>query len=64
MRCPRCKGMMLKERFQDLLDDTGQIHFNGWRCLLCGEILDPLIVRNRRQPVIRQGRRRKLRTAA
>ena len=62
MRCPRCKGIMVKERFQDLLDDTGQIHFYGWRCLVCGEILDPVIVTNRQQPIVR--RRRKLLTTA
>jgi len=60
MRCPRCKGLMVNERFQDIRDDTGQIYFEGYRCLACGEILDPLIVSNRKQPVARHGRRRKL----
>ena len=63
MRCPRCKGMMVAERFQDLQDDTGQIHFNGFRCLACGEILDPVIVNNRLKPPV-QRRRRKLLPAA
>ncbi len=47
MDCPRCKGVMFPETFEDLLDDTGHINFKGWRCLTCGEILDPLIARNR-----------------
>ena len=47
MDCPRCKGVMSQEIFEDLLDDTGSINFEGWRCLTCGEILDPLIAQNR-----------------
>ena len=47
MSCPRCKGVMTQEVFEDLLDDTGNLSFNGWRCLTCGEILDPVIANNR-----------------
>ncbi len=47
MQCPRCEGLMIVERFCDLLDDTGQTHFYGFRCLVCGEILDPMILTNR-----------------
>jgi hypothetical protein len=64
MRCPRCKGMMVTERFQDLQDDTGQIHFHGLRCLVCGEILDPVIVKNRQHPPVRRRRRKLLPAAA
>jgi hypothetical protein len=56
--------MMVEERFQDLQDDTGQIHFHGWRCLVCGEILDPVIATNRRQPTVVRRRRKLLPTAA
>ncbi len=56
MNCPRCAGVMLPERFQDIRDDSGQISFYGWRCVSCGEILDPVIVRNRqRRPHARRG---------
>ena len=41
-RCPRCKGAMVYERFQDMLDQ-----FYAWRCLNCGEIVDPVVARNR-----------------
>lgn len=41
-RCPRCNGAMVYERFQDMLD-----LFFAWRCLNCGEIVDPVVVRNR-----------------
>jgi hypothetical protein len=47
MDCPRCRGLMVHDVFEDLLDDTGVISFKGWRCVCCGEILDPVIVTNR-----------------
>ena len=47
MQCPRCGGLMIVERFQDLLDETGRINFYALRCLLCSETLDPTILMNR-----------------
>ncbi len=47
MNCPRCHSVMVEERFQDFNDDTGRMHFFGYRCLSCGEILDPVIAGNR-----------------
>jgi len=49
MRCPRCNGLMISDRFQDLKDSTGHIHFFGIRCLACGEVLDSTILENRRK---------------
>jgi len=46
MDCPRCGGMMILDHFLDL-ENTGQIDFQGSRCLICGEILDPIILVNR-----------------
>ncbi len=48
MRCIRCNGEMAYEVFQDMRDDTGNISFYGWRCIICGEILDPVIMSNRK----------------
>ena len=48
MQCHRCKGEMVVEKFQDFNDDTGRLNFHGWRCLICGEIFDPVIYANRR----------------
>jgi uncharacterized Zn finger protein len=48
MECPRCSGEMAYEVFQDMQDDTGNLCFYGWRCIICGEILDPVIVSNRK----------------
>ena len=47
MECPRCNGVMAQDTFEDLDDDTGALAFKGWRCLLCGEIIDPVIAVNR-----------------
>lgn len=47
MQCLRCGGLMISERFEDLGDDTGQICFYGLHCLICGEIVDPMILTNR-----------------
>jgi hypothetical protein len=40
-RCPRCSGLMVAEWCEDLSDYRAQ------RCLQCGEIVDPVILRNR-----------------
>lgn len=47
MECPRCTGSMVFESFRDIMDDTGVITFAGYRCMTCGEILDPVIAANR-----------------
>ena len=48
MKCPRCASCMVHEPFEDLRDDTGALYFYGWRCLGCGEIIDPVILANRK----------------
>ncbi len=50
MQCVRCNGLMVIDRFDDLADDTGQLGFAGWRCLVCGNITDPVIIANRHSP--------------
>jgi len=42
VKCYRCGGIMIHEKFYGLEDD-----FFGWRCIICGEILDPVILENR-----------------
>ena len=41
-RCPRCSGLMVAEWCQDLSDYSAQ------RCVQCGELIDPVILENRR----------------
>ena len=60
MTCPRCKGVMVQDIFEDLHDDTGVLFFQGWRCVTCGEVLDPVIASNREaRPAPMLGRARK-----
>jgi hypothetical protein len=42
MKCHRCGSVMVYERFYGLDDQ-----FAGWRCVLCGEIIDQVILENR-----------------
>ena len=44
MHCSRCTGLMIRD---DLQDETGLDRFVAWRCLICGEVLDPVILENR-----------------
>ncbi len=42
IHCRRCHGLMVFEKFY------GQnTSFYGWHCVLCGEILDPVILLHR-----------------
>lgn len=48
--CMRCGGLLLPTCYQDIHDDTGQIDFWALRCAVCGEVIDPVILKNRRAP--------------
>jgi hypothetical protein len=51
---------MIREVFEDLQDDTGHLNFHGWRCIICGEIVDPIILSNRqsrRGPMVARNRK-------
>ena len=41
-RCPRCGGLMVAEWSQELSNYSAQ------RCVQCGELIDPVILENRR----------------
>lgn len=47
-RCSRCGGLMVVEQCFDLLSDSGHLDFLARRCVQCGELIDPVILRNRR----------------
>jgi hypothetical protein len=47
MDCLRCHGLMVEERFEDLRGDPQHISFHGWRCVCCGNVIDPVIIRHR-----------------
>jgi hypothetical protein len=42
MRCFRCNGRMVFEKFYDVNNV-----FYGWHCVICGEIVDPVILLHR-----------------
>jgi len=49
MKCHRCGSMMVYERFYGSSE-----HFLGWRCILCGEIVDQVILENRQTGRVRE----------
>lgn len=47
--CARCGGLMLPENLYDQVLGFGPMECWGWRCITCGEIVDPLILQHRRE---------------
>lgn len=45
--CSRCGGLMVSDFCMDLLNSTGELDFAAQRCVQCGEVVDPVIERNR-----------------
>ena len=41
-KCLRCRGAMIYDKFYGPHEQ-----FWGWKCLICGEIVDPVILENR-----------------
>ncbi len=58
MNCHRCQGMMVQEKFYNSAEPHE--NFWGWRCITCGEIVDPTIWQNRQWSNPLQRRRREL----
>jgi hypothetical protein len=54
-KCLRCNGAVIYDKFYDRHEQ-----FWGWRCLICGDIVDPIILKNRQLAkagqMINQGR--------
>jgi len=42
MKCLRCHNVMIYDKFYGLYE-----HFWGWKCVICGEIVDQVILENR-----------------
>lgn len=47
MRCHRCDGLMMVEQYGDPSEPGGTARFEAFHCMLCGEILDAVILHNR-----------------
>ncbi len=55
MKCLRCGGIMVHEKVYSKAE-----MLRIWRCVLCGEYVDPVILENRQyQKTIRENSRRK-----
>ncbi len=50
MNCPRCQGLMVSVTLEDAEWTVSREPILGWRCLLCGEVLDPTIAEHRKGP--------------
>ncbi len=55
MLCVRCKGVMVPDHYCDLLESSGPPLIEAWRCICCGNILDPIILQNRQMQDARIG---------
>lgn len=48
MTCQRCKGCMARDHFLDMQQSGGEWWMEGWRCINCGHVYDPVVEQNRR----------------
>ena len=51
MTCERCDGLMVSERIYDFQGMSSDLCVDGYRCLLCGNIVDATILENRRRSI-------------
>lgn len=47
MRCTKCDGLMVVDHLIDIRESSIPMWMRGWRCVACGNIVDPLILRHR-----------------
>ena len=45
--CTRCGGLMVDDFCMDVLGNIGEAEVAAKRCVQCGEVVDPVILRNR-----------------
>jgi len=45
--CLRCGGLMVAEVWSDLSNSKHELECPGRRCVLCGDIVDAVILKNR-----------------
>jgi hypothetical protein len=51
MTCDRCNGLMVSERIDDFQGMSSDLCLDGYRCLLCGNVVDATILENRRRSI-------------
>ncbi|MGE3152717.1 MAG: hypothetical protein AB7G48_05545 [Nitrospiraceae bacterium] len=47
MKCARCHGLMIEDHLLDIRESLGPLWIKSWRCVACGNIVDPLILKHR-----------------
>ena len=47
MRCARCDGLMVTDNLIDMQESSIPMWMRGWRCVSCGNFIDPLIQKHR-----------------
>ena len=47
MKCRRCEGFIVGVSFSGGETATGAWAYTGWKCLNCGYVTDPLILKNK-----------------
>ncbi len=47
MRCTKCNGLMVVDDLIDMRESYHPMWMRGWRCVVCGNVVDPLILRHR-----------------
>ena len=48
-RCHRCGGFMVGEFCIDVFNSAGELDVMALRCVLCGDVVDPVILQNRKR---------------
>ena len=54
MDCPKCKGLMMLERFSDFF-----LVFYAWKCVNCGAVIDRTISNNRKNSLAAESSQRR-----
>ena len=47
MRCTRCNGLMVVDDCLDIKGGPGELWIKALRCIMCGNLVDPIINRHR-----------------
>lgn len=51
MMCERCDGLIVSKRISDPRGLNSDLWVAGYRCLLCGNLVDATILENRRRSI-------------
>ncbi len=57
MLCPKCSGLMVREDYHGAVRCSYD-EYHAFRCIICGEIIDNVIIINRQIQAVFQERKR------